>query len=266
MTFPEVFKAFLEVGMLGLCAIMMCIIFYENHKRSQQTDDEKNKLIVENYNKIEAMLTSLTKNIQEQNNALLERQEQHFLMENQRTSELIKAIITGVTQHVPSAEEDKKLDEINTEVDKTLRMLREDTNADRACIVQYHNGGKGINRQSFQKMSMTNEQVKLSIQPMMGEFKDQYRMSLSYFVNKLRDDGKCYIKSVEDIKDLDASTYEFMKFKEINSLYGKAIKGPEGNVIAFVGLEYTGKNMPNDDLIDEALDKYHIIFEGTLNK
>ena len=49
MTFPEVFKAFLEIGILGLCAVMMCIIFYENHKRSHQTDDEKNKLLTDNF-------------------------------------------------------------------------------------------------------------------------------------------------------------------------------------------------------------------------
>ena len=266
MNFPEVLKAFLEVGILGLCAIMMIIIFYENHKRSHQTDDEKNKLIVDNYNKIEDMLNGLTQNIQNQNNKLLERQEIHFEKESERANQLIQAIITGVTQHVPTAEEDKKLDEINNQVDKTLRMLREDTNASRACIVQYHNGGKGINKQSFQKMSMTNEQVKLSVQPIMNEFKDQYRMSLSYFVNKLRDDGKCYIKNVENIRDLDASTYEFMKFKEINSLYGKAITGPQGNVIAFIGLEYEGKNMPNDELIDEAFNKYYNTFESALNK
>ena len=266
MTFAEVAKTFLELGMLGSCAAMMIYIFYENHKRSHQTDDEKNKLIVDNYNKIETMLSTLTQNIQDQNNNLIERQELHYEKENERATQLITAIINGVTSHVPTPEEDKKLDEINNEVDKTLRMLREDTNASRACIVQYHNGGKGINKQSFQKMSMTNEQVKLSVQPLITEFKDQYRMSLSYFVNKLRDDGKCYIKNVEDIKEFDASTYEFMKFKEINSLYGRAIKGPEGNVIAFIGLQYEGKNIPNDTLIDDAFDKYYSTFEKALNK
>ena len=35
MGFAEGFKAFLEIGMLGLCSVMMCVIFYENHKRNK---------------------------------------------------------------------------------------------------------------------------------------------------------------------------------------------------------------------------------------
>lgn len=266
MEFAEGFKAFLEIGMLGLCSVMMCVIFYENHKRNNKVDDDKNKFISGNFNKIETMLTDLTKNVQEQNNLLIERQELHYEKENERTTQLIQAVVNGVVAHVPSPEEDRKLYEINNIVDDTLRRLREDANASRAYIVQYHNGGKGINRQAFQKMSMTNEQVKLSIKPIMNEFKDQYRMSLSYFVNKLRDEGKCYIRDVEEIKNIDVSTYEFMKFKEIKSLYGKAIRGSEGNVIAFIGLDYEGRDVPDTTLIDESFAKYHSILENALNK
>lgn len=266
MTFSEGLKAFLEVGMLGLCAIMMCVIFYENHRRSHKVDDEKNKVLSDSYSEIKDMLNSLTHSIQEQNDRLLERQEIHYEKENERTSQLIQAIVSGVTSHVPSPEEDKKLYEINNIIDDTLKRLREDTNASRAYIVQYHNGGKGINRQAFQKMSMTNEQVKLSVKPIISEFKDQYRTSLSYFINKLRDEGKCYIKDLEHIKDIDASTYEFMRFKNINSIYGKAIKGPEESVIAFVGIDYEGKNVPNDELIDDAFDKYYQTLETALTK
>ena len=68
MEFAEGFKAFLEIGMLGLCSVMMCVIFYENHKRNNKVDDDKNKFISGNFTKIETMLTDLTKNVQEQNN------------------------------------------------------------------------------------------------------------------------------------------------------------------------------------------------------
>lgn len=266
MEFAETVKAFVEIGMLGLCAVMMCIVFYENHRRDNETDSKKNKFISDNFNSIETMISDLTKNIQEQNNLLIERQESHYEKEAERTTQIIQSVITGVTQHVPTPEEDTKLYDINNTIDYTLRRLREDTNASRAYIVQYHNGGKGINRQSFQKMSMTNEQVKLSVKPIMTEFKDQYRMSLSYFINKLRDDGKCYISDIEAIKNIDVSTYEFMKFKEMKSLYGKAIRGPEGNVIAFIGLDYEGRDVPDNSLIDEAFAKYHKIIENALNK
>ena len=75
MTFPDVLKAFLEVGMLGLCAIMMCVIFYENHKRSHQTDDEKNKLLVDNFKSLNNKMDNMVSSITNQNNRFVEIQE-----------------------------------------------------------------------------------------------------------------------------------------------------------------------------------------------
>ena len=84
MDFASVVKAFLEVGMLGLCAIMMIIVFYENHKRANLTDEEKNKLIKDNFDVIQKQLSGLMEDIQDQNNKLIERQELHWEKENER--------------------------------------------------------------------------------------------------------------------------------------------------------------------------------------
>jgi hypothetical protein len=42
-----------------------------------------------------------------------------------------------------------------------IKQMLIDTKADRAYVVQYHNGGRGINKQSFLKMSITNEEVQI---------------------------------------------------------------------------------------------------------
>ena len=60
--FTEILKAFLEVGLLGLCAIMMIVIFYENHKRSHQTDDEKNKLLTDSFKGLNAKMDNIVAN------------------------------------------------------------------------------------------------------------------------------------------------------------------------------------------------------------
>ena len=85
------------------------------------------------------------------------------------------------------------------------------TGASRASLVQYHNGGKGVNRQSFLKMSMTNEQVQLGVKPIISTFKDQFRSVLAYFVKEINEKGYCYIDDFEDLQSIDAGTYEFLR-------------------------------------------------------
>ena len=68
--------------------------------------------------------------------------------------------------------------QISQEIDKHLQAIITETNASRAALIQYHNGGRGINKQSFLKMSMTNEQIQLGVKPFINGFKDQFRSIL----------------------------------------------------------------------------------------
>ena len=135
--FANVLKAFLEVGLLGLCAVMMIIIFYSNHKRSHKVDDEKNKLLVDNFKNLNIKMDNMVEGITEQNKRFVEFQEK-------QSEKLINAVINGVVNHVPTTEESHKLTNISNAVDKILQDVLLETNASRACLVQYHNGGKGI--------------------------------------------------------------------------------------------------------------------------
>lgn len=137
-----------------MCSILTVMIAYLGFKRSHEDNKDKDRRLDKDKEKLDNRFDDMLKLIQQQNQTFQEQQ----LKNNEM---LINSIIQGVTNHVPSDEENNKLTKITEEIDKTLQQILIFTNADRVDLVQYHNGGKGVNKQSFLKMSMTNEQVKI---------------------------------------------------------------------------------------------------------
>ena len=259
MGWAELVKVYVEIGILGLCAILTVMIAYLGFKRFQEDNKTKDKKLEKNQDKLDDRFDAMLKIIQEQNRAFQEQQ-----LKNNEI--LINNIVQGVTSHVPSSEENTKLTRITEEIDKTLQQILIYTNADRVDLVQYHNGGKGINKQSFLKMSMTNEQVKVGVKPFMPEFKDQFRSVISYITKALNENGFCYINDAETVKAIDPGTYEFLVNRGIQSKYCMAIRNTQENyVIGFVCVEYIKKENARPDLVDKVFKEKQKIFETLLN-
>lgn len=265
MEFGEALKIYLEVGLLGLCAIMMIVTYYKNNNRNNDRQDNQDKTIIDSNKRMEDKLNQLMDNIQQQNNIYQENQEKHFKDEKERTQQLIDKIVNGVSTHVPSSEENQKITQVSNEINNILQDILQETNASRANLVQYHNGGKGINKQSFLKMSITNEQVQVNVRPFMQDFKDQFRSTLAYFVNELDRTGFCFITNLEEIKTVDTSMYEFLKLRNIEAKCGMAIHNRQGTVIAFVCIEFMDKNDVDLVKIKESFNKHKEAFETLLN-
>lgn len=265
MEWLEASKAYLELGALGLCTIFTVTIAWMYFKHNTQQDSEKDKQI----DKKDDIYVSDKHSLEDKFNTmieLLQKQNQDYQDQQAKNTEmLIQNIVNGVTSHVPSPEENLKLTKVTEEIDKNLQSILMTTNASRASLVQYHNGGKGINKQSFLKMSMTNEQVQLGIKPLMTEFRDQFRSVLAYFVKELNDTGYCYIKDFEDIKTKDSSMYEFLRDIAIQAKFGIAIKNCDNTVIGFICLEYVDKTKANVDVIDKVLKDKQKVFETLLS-
>ena len=258
MEFTQALQAYMEVGFLGLCGVLVCIMFYLFVKRSHQKEDEKDNNAKTKDDVIQQGFTSMMDFMKEQF-----REQNKQQMDNNKL--LLNAIISGVTNHVPSQEENTKLTNVSTEINNHLQQILLNTNASRTNLVQYHNGGKGINKQSFLKMSITNEQVQLGVKPFIGEFKDQFRNLLAYFVQQLDEQGYCYIEDREFLKDKDISTYEFLKDRGIEAKYGMAIRDNNGMVIGFVSVEYLDKNNADVKIIDKVFKEQQKVFETLLN-
>lgn len=258
MDWAELVKVYVEIGILGLCGILTVMIAYLGFKRAKEDNKNKDKKLEKNQDKLDDRFDTMLKMIQEQNLAFQEQQ-----LKNNEI--LINNIVQGVTNHVPSSEENSKLTRITEEIDKTLQQMLIYTNADRVDLVQYHNGGKGVNRQSFLKMSMTNEQVKVGVKPFMSEFKDQFRSVIAYITRSLNETGYCYIDDAEEMKSVDAGTYEFLLNRGIEAKYCMAIHNNDGNVIGFVCIEYVEKENAKPDLVDKVFKEKQKVLETLLN-
>ena len=166
---------------------------------------------------------------------------------------LVNQIIKGVTGHTLSSEENTVLTQVELQINDCLKRVQQKTNASRVSLVRYHNGNKGMDGLSFLKMSMTNECVKIGIQPIMQEFQNYFRSFLPYWIHQLDKTGKCYIDDIEDIKDIDTNSYEYLKTRGVQAKYGIAVKNSEGYSIGFICIEYLDKNDVNKEQIEKCL-------------
>lgn len=257
MEFNEVFRAYLEVGLLGLCAILMIILFYKDHKRNSERQDEQTKYIEQTNQKLDDKFQMLLDDSRQQNKIMFDR-----ILESDK--EMMKSVVKDIVTHVPSKQENLELTKISEEVDSILQRMIIETKASRACIVQYHNGGKGVNRQSFLKMSMTNEQVTLGVKPLAPNFKDQFRSVIAYFVKEIQRTGHCYIESIDSIKDIDASMYEFMIDNNVKSKYGYGIHDKDGMCIGFVCIEFRSTETGDVNQIDKLFKEEIPVLETLL--
>lgn len=219
MDWATLIKTYIEIGILGLCSILVIYIFIKEYKRRNEVDTKKQNKDFERTDNLSNKLNEVVELLKKQNEDYRLTQEKQLEDERKLNSELVTKIIEGVTSHVPSRTENDKLTEVNKQIDEILKDILIQTNSDRACVIQYHNGGKGINKQSFLKMSMTNEKFQVDGKSFMNQFKDQFRSVLGYFVNEINEVGHCYINNVESMSTLDVGVYEFMKNRNIDAMY-----------------------------------------------
>lgn len=258
MGITELIQGYMEIGILGLCAIFILLFCYNLFKKNNDDSDKKTEAIKHK--------DELTEHNQQSFINLMQQQMLDFQKQQAKNNEmLINTIINGVTSHVPSVEENARVSHISEQIDQVLRDILNETKASRAVLVQYHNGGKGINKQSFLKMSITNEQVQLGIKPIISEFKDQFRSVLSYFVREIGAKGKCYILDIETLKKDDVGSFEIIRDRGMESKFGIAINGGEDFVIAYLSIEFKKKEDANIEVIDKIFVEKKQIVEALLN-
>ena len=270
--FAPVLQAYTEVGILGLLAVLVIILIWRSFDRKGKDDDwkknkidEKDENINSNNDFIAQQLAELTDLIKKQNETYQEFQQEMIERSHSMNEQLIEKIVDGVYFRVPSNTENHMLTKINNEIDMILQDILVETNASRVNLVQYHNGGKGINKQAFLKMSMTNERIQLNVKPFISEFKDQFRSVLGYFVNEIGKKGYCYINDVDEMIEKDIGMYEFMCNRGIESKFGYAIHDKDKCVIAFICVEFIDKKDANEQIINNSFKEHYREIERLLN-
>lgn len=251
VTFAQMISAYSEIGILALCALMfilLAVYIIKNHgeqnKRESDRVDTKDEVILEGYRE-------LLKTTQEQNNKLIETIQD-------ANKEMLSKMADKIVHHTITPEESAQQSDIDNQLKDSIIRIRKETKALRTSIVKYHNGGRGINGQPFLKMSMTHEDLVAGVTPLISDFREQFRNLLGSFITTIDKNEKCFIASKEELKEKDASMYEFMSLRNIHTIYGISIKDTAGYPIGFMCLEFKDSNVnidKIDNLIKEDLDE-----------
>ena len=188
-----------------------------------------------------------------------------FKMFKMQQDKLFNKLIDGINNHTLSKEENEKISKIEAEIQNILKESLYETQSARVSFVRYHNGGRGLNRLSFLKMSMTNEVVKIGVQPFMPEFQNQFRAMFSYWTNEIDTKGYCNIENIEDLKIKDTSMYEFLKTRNIQAEFGIGIKNEENTTIGFICIEFLDKDNVSKEKVIKSLQNKKIKLETLLH-
>ena len=123
----------------------------------------------------------------------------------------------------------------------SLESLRVEWDADRASIVQFHNGGYFSNGESMQKLTITHEEIGPGVNPLCNIIKNIPLTNALWVGNLIQ--GEC-IDKVENIQDVISRT--FLEEFGVKSIIGCPLKKND-KVIGMVMLHWTNHTATFDD-------------------
>lgn len=134
----------------------------------------------------------------------------------------------------------------NENIYTALDFIMKEMNADRAYILQFHNGGYYMSGRSQQKFSCTHEMVEKGISRECDFSKNHIVSNFHTYINGLITDGKFAYLDAENVPDHSFSL--MMENKGIQSIYNIPIKTLNNTVIGILGVDYI-KNCASKDSI-----------------
>ena len=125
----------------------------------------------------------------------------------------------------------------NKLIQSALEKMVFEASADRAYLLQFHNGGENIKGIPFIKFSVTNEWCPISIKREAQNYKDVpigIFSGLSYHVIK---EKTLYFPDVEQLRAHDSGSYAIFRSKGVKSVYVSGLFDLQDSLIGLVILE-----------------------------
>lgn len=124
----------------------------------------------------------------------------------------------------------------NENIYTALQFITKEMGADRAYILQFHNGGHYTSGRSQQKFSCTHEITEPGISKEFDFSQNHIVSNFHDYIGELISMGKFAHTNYEDISDNMFSA--LMRNKGIKSIYNVPIKTLNGKVIGILGVDY----------------------------
>ena len=117
-----------------------------------------------------------------------------------------------------------------------LQYTIQEMQADRAYVLEFHNGGHYYSGRGQQKFSCTHETVEEGISQECS-FSQEHRVSNYHsYVSELIEDGEFSYLDIENIEDY--SFQRMLEHKGVKSIYNVPIKTLNGKIIGILGVDY----------------------------
>jgi len=137
----------------------------------------------------------------------------------------------------------------NKLLQSALEKMVYDGGADRAYIIQFHNGGENIKGMPFIKFSVTNEWCPISVPKEMDRYKEVPIGIYSGLIYLVLHSKNLYLDDIEDLRTLDSSAYAIFKSKNVKSVYISGIFDLQDSIIGLVVMEhFDSSTQTKDDL------------------
>lgn len=128
--------------------------------------------------------------------------------------------------------------EINEELQKQLKILRDETDCDRTFVFLFHNGEYSVNMFPFLKATCFMEWKLYTIKPSLTDQRSIPVSILTPFCNDLVKYGKWNCGCVEDLQMEEPMMYAWLKSKCSKSFFGRALRDENKGIIGFVACDY----------------------------
>lgn len=169
----------------------------------------------------------------------------------------LKELVVSVRQFVVWMWERKRKKSLKEDLDSSekiislLDILREDTNADRALVYQFHNGEYFYTGHSIDKMSNTHESVSKGISREQvhssGIFTAPYR-------NMMRGLLSNEVFGYDDVEEIeDYNTKIFLMERGVNSVIMSLLRDKGDRPVGLVSLEFVKDSMYDEDVNEKSI-------------
>jgi hypothetical protein len=152
---------------------------------------------------------------------------------------------------------------LHSNVVTALEFMRQETEADRVYVLQFHNGEHYFSGKSQQKFSCTHEVVNEGISIEVQNLQNIRISSMHYLIKDVVSGKTFTCKDVEEFCD-DLSFRSFMEMRGIKSMFARPIKTLNGKIIGVLVMDFVKEHRKWGANAEDFLKKQARIISGYL--
>ena len=154
---------------------------------------------------------------------------------------IYERVMTYITD--THTEYQNKRNEATIKINYILKELMENTNADRAWVIEYHNGTSGLGGLPFTYGIMNAEILEDDTYSVSSHYKDFLLSEYPFILETSKNGG--WIGNVEEIKRSDKKLYYAFKSNDISNIAWFYLQS-EDQDIGIVGISYCDNEIPKN--------------------